>query len=185
MVRAFTCLLTARSVRRFVRPFGTAWVRAAKISLSAVSQCCSASPWGEPLATHIWYARSRIRSDKCWSMLLFHFADFAHFVERAFKFAGSLFDSAWTRNCLNRRCYWDMRANDARPTPHLAPSGLLPAVLPLRHGVVADIRAFCIAPPATLLRPHTSHFSTPISSPVNRASPAIGTPIQVGRWAAS
>src|SRR5271166_2630185 len=75
---------------------------------------------------------------------LFHFADFAHFVERAFKFAGSLFDSAWTRNCLNRRCYWDMRANDVRPTPHLAPSGLLPAVLPLRHGVVADIRAFCI-----------------------------------------
>lgn len=69
MVRAFTCLLTARSVRRFVRPFGTAGVRAAKISLSAVNQCCSASPWGEPLATHIWYARSRIRSDKCWSML--------------------------------------------------------------------------------------------------------------------
>jgi hypothetical protein len=61
---------------------------------------------------------------------LFHFADFAHFVERGFKFAGSLFDSAWTRNCLNRRCYWDMRANDLRPTPHLAPSGLLPAVLP-------------------------------------------------------
>ncbi len=75
---------------------------------------------------------------------LFHFADFAHFVERGFKFAGSLFDSAWTRNCLNRRCYRDMRANDVRPTPHLAPSGLLPAVLPLRHGVVADIRAFAL-----------------------------------------
>src|SRR5437868_1743463 len=31
--------------------------RAARISLSAASQCCSASPSREPLATHISYAR--------------------------------------------------------------------------------------------------------------------------------
>jgi hypothetical protein len=38
--------------------------RAARISLSAANQCCSASPSREPLATHISYARARIRSDK-------------------------------------------------------------------------------------------------------------------------
>ena len=144
MVRAFTCLLTARSVRRFVRPFGTAGVRAAKISLSAVNQCCSASPWGEPLATHIWYARSRIRSDKCWSMLcstslisLILLSAPSSLPVRYLILPGRATASIGAAT-------GDMRANDVRPTPHLAPSGLLLAVLPLRHGVVAGIRAFCI-----------------------------------------
>jgi hypothetical protein len=45
----------------------------ARISCSAVNQCCSASPSRQPDDTQISYARSRIRSDKFRSMGLPHF----------------------------------------------------------------------------------------------------------------
>jgi hypothetical protein len=93
--------------------------RAARISLSAANQCCSASPSREPLATHISYARARIRSDK--SCFIFSPRAGSGFSWRAFRQRGTemvarlnigdrLFDSGLWHNCVNQRSCGDIRA---------------------------------------------------------------------------